>query len=1321
VRTLYFASLLLSLIVLQGKAMSEDITWIYESTEKMVDKSIGMSTEQLEGVRHGSVEQPQYPMVGLRHAEFNAAEFKYFYIKLDVENANDIEIFFSVNRKYHFSEGVILKLSDIKASGKTTIYRFDCSSVKKWDMALNPLLMKFKGFEKGAKIKLYNIGVSREPINSFEGIKIESGKISINKMEINDRMAAFHQTLVTTDELQPNSMLETYMNDKSNMIAHYQLAKIVPLLEINGDIYGSRYAYDVETQPIYGGVVSTYRIGPVKIKTEIVPLMRGRDEKAWHGVALYRISTEPATAIKVKCGEGAELPVFMKPRAFKLRNDNIGTALDSVISDEDVFLLKNKSHPLTVAIKSSGETNVSDGDNGGAVLDIHFGSGSGELLVSFAPNDVDAKKLLAISAETARKEVEQHYGKLLESKIETPVPVMDEAFKHAIVTNEYVWLNPYGWMECIHHWTAMWHMQNSPAACWLGQEDRPKACLESYSEKMTSDGQVMQLQPGGFTFRSFGGSNQFYVWQGNHYLNFTDDHSMREYLSPMFDKAIKQTFDEYDLDNDQLLSWGFQIGNQEDFIVTPYNGTTPTIEGIQMLRARADIAKQLQQPKTERVLRNKISKAIDRLKSQLWQKDLGRFIYYQDPEGNKRLDGQYHTLVYPAIYDITDPLDSWSSIRHMRDRLTNQEGGVYCSNQFAEHVGGTWGMQAGAAQQPWAAMGLASVGLRNEAYKPLKWIAEFVTDEVNKGSWPEVAKEAIPAYFSPPSGLYIQATVEALFGLRLDKPNGILKVSPSMPDSWPQAKLSLPDFKAHYKKQDNSYTYKIDTNEPLIRKLRWKLPVGDIEFVKLNGENIQYQVLPGVGCIVITTDTAAMESTEFEIKLTLSSYSIERPQSIAEGDMFVLNAKGCEILRIDDRAGVLASLEIDNRCVLKGRIRNKLLADYLNYGRLGLMNFARRTFFILCQTKADVEFWMPVDITILPRIEAAFVGQLQKDGTVAIKIRNNTSSSLSGVSCISAGQHDVFFDIDIPTRSEKTYVTTIPEKAIALLSVGDNKTTLTLPDGSCMEPILTASNIFRNVPQLNQYAVDRIVPINLPDALLRNDIDWKQWSPNYTHPHGHWSRSGPIMEGLGASPVKIPQLPGVSFKINDRKLIPVSARANQPFITIDLKQQLYKKIYLLVVCIADNHDMFSPIGQVVVQTKNINTEQGSQVGPGQFVKKLYMPGDLDWWAPQSVSLQFSTAQVDRQYRYGLLPLLKENDSDWLVAKPPAFPQIEYWASALSYRTASAEMNVIEVDLGEMTTVDSLKVSTFGPDVCLGIIAVSGETVGGIDLKKEENL
>ena len=145
--------LVFGFVLLLRPVLAEEVTWIYESPKQMAEQSIGMTAEQSEGSWQGTVKNPQYSMVGLQHADINASEFKYFYLKLAVENPNNIEILVTVNRKYHFSEGVILKLSGIEASGDTAIYEFDCNGVEKWSFGINPLLLEFKGCQEGAKIK----------------------------------------------------------------------------------------------------------------------------------------------------------------------------------------------------------------------------------------------------------------------------------------------------------------------------------------------------------------------------------------------------------------------------------------------------------------------------------------------------------------------------------------------------------------------------------------------------------------------------------------------------------------------------------------------------------------------------------------------------------------------------------------------------------------------------------------------------------------------------------------------------------------------------------------------------------------------------------------------------------------------------------------------------------------------------------------------------------------------------------------------------------------------------------------------------------------
>ena len=71
-------------------------------------------------------------------------------------------------------------------------------------------------------------------------------------------------------------------------------------------------------------------------------------------------------------------------------------------------------------------------------------------------------------------------------------------------------------------------------------------------------------------------------------------------------------------------------------------------------------------------------------------------------------------------------------------------------------------MQAGAAQQPWGAMGIRGRRVAQPVSDPLHALAGWVMDDNHRGSWPEVSTEAVPAYFSAPAGLYVAAVVEAL-------------------------------------------------------------------------------------------------------------------------------------------------------------------------------------------------------------------------------------------------------------------------------------------------------------------------------------------------------------------------------------------------------------------------------------------------------------------------------------------------------------------------------------------------------------------------------
>lgn len=1092
-----------------------------------------------------------------------------------------------------------------------------------------------------------------------------------------NRIAAWNDTIVATYEAQSNSRVSTYVKDRVTYMDCYTFANLAAGVEVNGKTLWPADATNVRVEDFPGGVVATFQVGGVKVKTEIVPLFVGRGTKDQDGAALYSVSTSPRVPVIICCGQG-----------------------EPTLIADGLATMKSSKHPFTVALKTSGDTSIQpDGNQASA----RFANGSGSVVVAYS---TDSDKAIAISktnATVARKQVTAYYTKLLECKIETPEKVIDSSFRSALYNLEYNWLEPYGWVECVHHWYALWHMQHTGAAEWIGQADRSRECNVTTAMNLMPNGAAPQFMPSGTTHRDFGGSNQFFAWQVRHYWNFTADRKAIEIIAPNLDKVIEETFNESDRDRDGLLAWGQQIGNQEDYVSTPFNGTSPSIEGINMLRTGAMLARALGNVKKAESYEERAQEALIRLRAQLWQSDLGRFMFYKDPLGMVRADGQYHTEIYPLIWGVLDPLDSWTSIRHLRDRMIGKGGECYCSNNFPNHVGGTWGMQAGAAQQPWAAWGLSAAGLRNETYRPLKAVSEWVMDKNHRGSWPEIEKEPTPAYFSPPAGLFIQSTVEALFGLQVNRPEGYLKVAPSFPDLWPTAMLHLPDFSASYVRDGNTFQYTVTSREALSRRLRWMLPPCRIARCLVDGRRAAFKTVPGVQGVTLSVDVPRSKSTRFVVEIKPVEYRIAVPSSAAEGDTISLKATGCIIEKIDDRCSVLSSMSLNSPTTVNATIRKGLLNPYMGFGRLGQMNFSRRTFFALCMAKGNVRFWAPIDLTILPRYECTAVGEIEATGAggnIRLVLRNNTSTALTVKAQLNIVRHSLPFAVNVPAKSQRNYALILSNNALAMLSIGDNHATLLLPAKDEMDVTVVASRLFETNPTLGAYAKSRVVELPLNEMEMTPDTDWRMTREFYAYGHYPWAGSRPPLEALaGKTDVTVPGLPLVDFKLEDRKMLVVSHRSGRSSASVNLGSRQCNKIYLLALPFLDNHDTFATVARV-----DVNLADG-----GAISRTLRFPGDLDWWCPREVVGDFATARGPRSDRLGLLPQL--TSMDWKEAKPPAFPQWEYWATSQSLTTPSSVMNVIEMDLGRVFQVKSVTLSTLGVDPALGLVAVSIETPG----------
>lgn len=1132
-----------------------------------------------------------------------------------------------------------------------------------------------------------------------------------------ERIAAWDKTITATDETVPNSAVLTYRTDADDAVYFNYLAKLMPVLQIDGAPALPSAATELQVEDFYGGVEATCRYGEVTLRTELIPLMVGRGVAETEGLVLYRVETTPPTPLDVQIGGGDKIG-FVWGSSPLLRNNEVAPFGSPLVLEAGAASAQSGLEADQVAVSASGELSVigqTDEQNG--TLLAHFEGGSGYVLVGHAAGSERARELLATNVEKAEAALESYYAQLMKSHIKTPEPALDQAFSDVFYNLEYNWIEPYGWMECAHHWLVMWHMQATSGAEWMGQVDRSRMSNLVHIDKLLPNGAIPQLSAGGQARRTFGGSNQFWAWQVRHFWNFTGEKDFAERAAETLETVIDQTYEEHDEDNDLLIAWGKQIGNQEDFIFTPHNGSTSSMEAVNMLRTRAELALGAGDEVTAGRWMAKANAVRDELIRQLWLPDLGRFAFHTDSHGNLRLEGQYHTFIYPLLFNIVDAFDGYTSLRHMRDRLTDPNGEIYLSNNFPTHIVGTWGMQAGAAQQPWAAWGLSAAGLRNETYRPLKALAEWVGDLNHRGGWPEISKETAPGYFTPPAGLFVASVCEALYGLKMHAPQGAIEISPSFPDAWPEASLDLPEFKVQYTRSETRLSYALTTTRELARQLRWKLPPAEVETVRLNGKKIDFHLEPGVGYVTLVADTPATLDSTFEIELEPIDFTLTYPQSIAEGETLEIAAEGVEIVGIDDRHGVLGEMQLSDEKLLSAKIRTGLLDPYQDYGRLGQLNFSRRTFFIECLADDDVRFWQPIDLAILPPSEAAPAGEftVTADGlNVTLKVRNNTDHTLEGEALLLTARQEIPFTVAVAARGEEQCTITVPAELATLLSLGDNEAKLMLPDDTRHDLTLTLSGeSLKAAPALEAYFRSRVTEVSLEGKPQLPDTAWANLR---NHPERHasvsWPGGTPPMDDMKEqTEVVVPGLEGLTFRFQERKFVPIGHWVDEPELSLQLGGKSYKKFYILMFTFIDNHEVFSPVATIDLQSRQETIKS----------RTLYFPGDVDW-ADASPVFQhhvMSTAHQERPNRFDLLTQLQPGDADWAEGLPAAFPQSEYWASSRVYKTNVSNLNVIEIDLKEPMPIFKLVIAPIGPTPAFGVLSVLGEAQGDLNLLSGE--
>ena len=1076
-----------------------------------------------------------------------------------------------------------------------------------------------------------------------------------------ERMAALHETVVSVHEASGIAGMFTYNHDPQFWLEYLALGKLLVGVREGSETRWLHQAKDLQVRniPAGEGVEALGTVAGKRVHVQVLPTARGRDTQRWEGCALFLVTCEPNARLILRYGGIGRVRIHgFRPQLpqrvdYLTQADFLPTPAEAYEVDIQTWgaVLRTREIPLFVAVSVDRERSARLFQDGAFMrVEYHAPRSRATLVASFAESREGAIALVRVHPGNVEQECRQRFRHLRASAwIQTPSRELNDAFHWAIIHMEYAWVRPFGWIEGLRHWGTFYSQQHNMAADWIGQAPRSREMLLTHAVHLLPGGQVPQLHPNGQTRLDFGGWNQFYVWGVEHYWQHTGDRDFLQRILPALERVVQQTFEEHDPDGNGLLGFGQQIGNQEDYISTPEDGTSPTIAGMEMKRILGRMLLAAGRTREAEACYAERRRMWQALRKHLWMPELGRFAFYRDSLGVLHLEGQYHTLIWPVLYCPLTVTEKYTSMRHLADTLTGEEGQVYCSNNFPHHVMATVGSQAGGQPQPWATLAWADLGDGDRAVRPLEWIARRVMQSPNSGSWPEVAEE-VPAYFTPPAGVFVWGVIEGLFGLKRDIPGRWIQVAPCLPKDWNYAELHLPDIRLVVKQDSTSIRILLRQEKPLVARFRIHIPPS--RRVWVTGA-AGYRIEPAIRGHTVTFSAAKAKRADVVVRWEPQPVDVSGGSTVPTGGLFHLRLYK-PVRKASYHGGSdVAMLKrlLDPLHVLQGEswetggsgfyspMRETLSPCPNDYGQVGRRLFSRRTVFVGCSfgKGEGKEFFLPVDFEVRDP-DAPTPAEMVKDGKL--------------------------WKLRYSLRKESTLTLTRAE--LARLTPGINSLKLPPTRHESNETVLRfdARPLYDSADWLAlARACVRHVP--LPAEMMSPDTEWRTWRVWFAYGHPPWNGLQPPLQGLENVPLlEPPCVPGVSFLNPGRKAVVVSRTIGRPSVTFPLSGK-GRKVYLLVIPLLDNHDVFAPVARVSVQCADGTL----------FSRTLHFPGDIGWWTPRRIVGDFAT--------YG-----------------------SEWQSPLSWEAPSCVMNVVDLDLGTERGLLSVMVETIGRYPALAVVGAS---------------
>jgi hypothetical protein len=160
---------------------------------------------------------------------------------------------------------------------------------------------------------------------------------------------------------------------------------------------------------------------------------------------------------------------------------------------------------------------------------------------------------------------------------------------------------------------------------------------------------------------------------------------------------------------------------------------------------------------------------------------------------------------------------------------------------------------------------------------------------------------------------FCRTLVEGLFGYAPDYPNSVVNIAPQFPAEWNDASIKIPDVTLGFERKDGRLTLSIELAREAEMAVRLPVHASHVDSVTINGQNVQWELLPGFGQSIVRVHVRSRTKAVVAI-----STSAPLPQFAAKilqgnvGETIVLRADRARIVSFSDPQATLNDASVSD-------------------------------------------------------------------------------------------------------------------------------------------------------------------------------------------------------------------------------------------------------------------------------------------------------------------------------------------------------------------------------------------------------------------------